>query len=848
MSKILKFYTSDGLDLQSSDYSRPDTAASGMKNVEYQGSIADPRIEKRKGSQTKGGGSGGFGLVRYNRRNPVTDTTTDELLEIGSDLYRVKSASLAVSYSGSASVVTMSLGYYDATNLACVIVKDGVTVVNRQLSIGYDTAPANKVLISELATSINAATGFTATASGTTSLSAAFLDVCYHDLKAGPKTLYAYESELISFGGQFNGVTSQPFYPSLVTCQDQTEFENPSYAALNNVLYIANGISGALVKYDGHRCYKAGLPAPLVSASEGSSGSLSNGVYLYKFRLSHHDNMGNEILGPLYDKSVTVSGGHRIEIDPYVGALSSYSFSSAVANGAQTSTTITVDSTHGLIAGDRVWMKDNSTYAERRVSSVTSSTVTFTQSVTVADNAVMSQNLRLQIWRTDVGGTTYKFIDEIPVAPYSDSSFTYNDTTVSGTDELTVPDYDFGPPPICRYVATYKNGLVVAGIPFTASNRTGNFQHDLDVDPSAVSFGDYENIEGFPDDGSFSVLVDSELGDKVTGIKEHGNSLIVFKEKTICRLTGDPTQLEMQRDWLSKDIGCLAHATIQEVRGKLLFLSQKGVYSLGEAQPPDQAVGLPISPVMNVSTLSTYSILKFKRSLAHVYVPEQLYVLYIPAEQGASSSTFSYTFPAQGDGTAPGATNVTRNYANSNARIMVLDIQRNKWLEWSDLNMAGGIATFNDALWFAERRYSSFDSAVKYRLSKRSNSGSKYDYEDHISAITWQYKTAWYAVGEPSKPKQFLRLRVNGIPTLSTDCTLTIKEEVNYLAGTTKAQTTLSMAPDSSLSYVAAQTRLADGKFRSARLIFENSAHITTPEIEGWEIEVDAPYVEELKK
>jgi hypothetical protein len=839
MSKIIPFFDHKGLDLVSSDQSRPENFASLIDNGVLEGGIEAPRIEKRKGSQVKGTNFGGFGLIEFTRLNPTTAEQEKELLAIEKDsLYRIKKATAAISYGGAGTTATVAIAYAEASSqLALTLTVDGAIVLTYTLGQGYEEATTKT--LADMKTAVEAITGWTCTLTGTTSLPAAFCDVTpATSAKSTSITFTVYEREAVT--AEVNTVYSD--LSGVVANQDQTDFEEISYTSLNNVLYIA---AGALIKYDGQRCFYAGLNAPTISVSQHSSGTLDAGTRTYKARAVRVDNVGNVIRGPFSaEVSVTNIANRDIQVEAY-GGVGTY----GTVNGAQSATTINVDSGHLFVTGDMCYLKNGSTYEARRITATTATTLTFDASVSVTDNQELTLYSYIEVWRTEDGGALFYLVENVPAVAsgnyYYDSM---EDATLNANESLTEPDYDFGRPPACRYVCTYRGGLVVSGVPFTTSNRLGQYDTINQVSPNDVWFGDYENVEGFPTDGSFTVSVESDLGDIITGMKEIGNSLVIFKNKSIKRLYGDPTQLDMQAEWLSKETGCLAHATIQEIQGRLFFLSNRGVETIIETQAPTLEVGYRVKPIVEIAGLSTYATPKFKRARAHVFVPKQYYILWLPCEGStAAADTYNVAFLSQGDGVSPGTVAVSRSYANANSRILVFDYFHQAWYEWSDLNMAGGIATYNDELWWVERRYSTYSSAVKYNLMKRINNNHATDYEDHNQPISFRWGTAWLAFGDRKVKKQPLRLAVASTQeTPSNDYTLTVKQEVNFVRDTTKAQMSLAVS-ESATHGVTAQTKLANGKFTASRFLFENAEHNTNVELEGWEVEVDLPYVGELK-
>lgn len=849
MSKILGFYKAKGLDLISSDFTRPDEFQTGLENVETEETAEGTLLLKRKGNQVKGEADGAFGTIDFVRLNPTTDAEEEELLVISRDLKRKKEASLTVTYGGAGAEALLSLKYNPTfSTMVLTLTVDGTVVLNTSLGVGFDEVLPTT--IADLSATIAAVSGFSTSTSGTTTISAAFLDVTpSYDLKSGSLTLKACEFERIPFSDEEESATSGPFYDSIVCNQDQDDFEPPSYVALNNVLYISNGYSGRLLKYDGLRCYNAGLPKIAFGVS-AASGSMTAGTYQYRARLVHVDNTGNRIYGPLSDAySITLGGSSGVSFDDCAIAGTGYNTVFAKVNGTQpVSANITVHAGHTLRAGDRVFVRSNSGTTETKVFSTTSTTVMLSTAVTVLDGAIIAP-IGVEVFRTPASGTTFQQIGIWPNDGDSLGTLITEGTAALTGYELTIPDYDFGPPPPCRYVATYRGNLVVAGIPFTITNRSGSFYYGGD-NPSNVWFGDAENVEGFPEDGSFTVLVDSDLGDKIKGIREVGASLIVGKEKSIARLVGDATDLSVEREWLSREIGLLSHASMKEiVRGRLVFLSTRGVMTVAETQAPEELAGYRIKPVVTANwKLPEDERLLFNRATCAVFSDRQLYILYVPAEGGVVTDTFVKTFPSPGDGIPPTTLTVSKFAANAHSRCLVLDYLGGRWMEWRDVNMAGGVAVHEGQLWFTEQKYSTYASAVKYRARRRLSNHDGSDYQDHVTPITERIKTSWHTLGKPALPKQYLRLKVSSIPNIpNNEPTLTVKQEANFLHDETIAQVSLSLVRDATLGYVEATTKLANGKFRSSRLILENSESAACPEIAGWELEVDAQYIEELK-
>jgi hypothetical protein len=80
-----QFVNHFGLDLRSSDITRPEQFASFIRNAQYK---KDGSIEKRKGFRAAADSCGGSGTFTYNRIDPVTGLPGDILLSADTELRR----------------------------------------------------------------------------------------------------------------------------------------------------------------------------------------------------------------------------------------------------------------------------------------------------------------------------------------------------------------------------------------------------------------------------------------------------------------------------------------------------------------------------------------------------------------------------------------------------------------------------------------------------------------------------------------------------------------------------------------------------------------------------------------
>jgi hypothetical protein len=121
---------------------------------------------------------------------------------------------------------------------------------------------------------------------------------------------------------------------------------------------------------------------------------------------------------------------------------------------------------------------------------------------------------------------------------------------------------DFGFfPTTCQYMASFKDTLFIATV------ADGNIKFSAPLFP-----------EVFPEDNILEIGDDS-LGE-CTGMRPTKNALVVFKQRGIYLVRGDPSN-GFTADTLTRDVGCIAPNSIRELPGiGLIFLAHDGVYVL----------------------------------------------------------------------------------------------------------------------------------------------------------------------------------------------------------------------------------------------------------------------------
>jgi hypothetical protein len=809
-----------GIDLKSTDIVRPEQFASDMKNAQY---TKEGAIEKRKGYKAHAANQGGFGLTTYNRISTTDGTASTEMLAIGQNVFRFKKTTMTVTYIGASASATISIFFDTATDqYRCQVVEGTTTLVDEALGLGYDTG--SPYTVASLVSVIDALANFTCTATGDTSTPAAFLKILRDwDLSSSGSAA----AIVAGYWEQINSTTTNPLAGSN-TNRNMTGWENVATTQINNCVYFANGYDNVL-KYDGQTLYRAGLPnVDSVSAALGGAGAITGSNYLYQVRYTQFDAAGNLIEGNLFPTTNLLSPAAQ-SIDVTVANIQAgtgFNTNCAVVNGAQVGVnTITVDAFHTMKVGDTAYFLDgaSSAYVTRTVTAIGGTTITVSGAVVnVADNAVISNNLRIGIYRSKTSGSTptiWYLSAEIP-----NNSFTatqvYNDNLADASlgIQLIEPVTDRSPPPKGKYISVFRNQTIIGG----------NITY-----PNTVFYSDIDGPEYFPD-GINSFDVDSPIGDQITGLAPTNEAFAIFKDKSIQIMSGDLANSNFRVDQLTSDLGCIAHASIQEVRGQLMFLSDRGVYSMVGGQLP-QPVGQKIEPVFDINaSLSTTQLLKLKRAIGFNDRDNERYILYLPAESTTSSNV----------------------HPNSNSVLYVYDYHREAWLKWTNINMAGGMTLYENALHFSERRYSAFAGAVVSYLYRVHNLNDAYDYQDDSAYIDFEYSSTWEALNEPSVLKRFLRIRIFSLEELvNNDLFLDVRTEINYIKDATHAQFDFQFTgggygvasyddttPYGDPAEAVGKHRLGQGRVRSMRVRFLNQREQENVNITGWELEIATPF------
>lgn len=354
---------------------------------------------------------------------------------------------------------------------------------------------------------------------------------------------------------------------------------------------------------------------------------------------------------------------------------------------------------------------------------------------TLGVNAPISNNLRINIYRTEQGATFGVDNEAYLVASIPNNSLaatqTYLDQLLDAElgrefelDNENLPN----PPPISKYVRTFGNQMFYAGGERGKAENSDRVFFSLGNEPEAVNLS--RNFYNFP-----------SLDDDVTGIGVSGSTFIVTKQQSIWAISGNIAsgQVEIIQVAPGTNIGCIAHASIASVGTLMYFLHTTGVYALSENQLyPTDAFGNPVPislAIENIFRETNYvpqNRYVFKRATAINYTKDLQYLLFIPCEDSQS----------------------TIRTANSNSVILCYDYQNKNWFSWTNMNAAGGFVSVKDDLYFQERRFSTVDGNTA-NLYKQHRFYRLVDHADHAGAQFCEWLSSWEDLGQPEVRKKF---------------------------------------------------------------------------------------------
>jgi hypothetical protein len=237
------------------------------------------------------------------------------------------------------------------------------------------------------------------------------------------------------------------------------------------------------------------------------------------------------------------------------------SYGTVLVNGAgQTGSSLVVD---GLTSAPRV----GDTFSINGVQKV----------YTVLANAVVVS-----------GGTTLSISPALASSPADNASITFLSANYTSGSKLRTVKYRIG---------TVEKILGVDGLnyPFIWNGTTFSILNDAPSDVLGSQFAAFHKNQMFfvkgdvltftapYTDNDFTAANGAgviSVGNAITGVIVFRESLIIFTERTISQLTGN-TIADFTLQTITRNVGCVASDTIQEISGDVIFLGPEGLRLLG---------------------------------------------------------------------------------------------------------------------------------------------------------------------------------------------------------------------------------------------------------------------------
>ena len=124
--------------------------------------------------------------------------------------------------------------------------------------------------------------------------------------------------------------------------------------------------------------------------------------------------------------------------------------------------------------------------------------------------------------------------------------------------------------PIAKYAIVHKDKVVLGNV---------------DAFPSRIMWsGGGTNIDKFNwRYGGGYVDIDKDSGDRITGLIEYQDTIVVFKERSVWQVTLSVSSglVIPTVKMIIRGLGCVSHRTIKYVENDVFFLSRRGVFTLG---------------------------------------------------------------------------------------------------------------------------------------------------------------------------------------------------------------------------------------------------------------------------
>lgn len=207
-------------------------------------------------------------------------------------------------------------------------------------------------------------------------------------------------------------------------------------------------------------------------------------------------------------------------------------------------------------------------------------------------------------------------------------------TFTTGTDGFQFNDYT-GIAPAARSFSAMGVDFFTSYTPkYIEVNQNIFFGAGYSAAPSTVWFSEIGEPEIYLPESSFEVRTDD--GDRILALKQYQNQVIVFKETSFHKITGDSADT-FQLIQLSGEFGCMSNRAVIEAKNDLYFLDRRGIVKFNGASW--ELISVPVEGVFRRMNLSAA---REKASAVHHLYRNQIW-FGIPVD-GSTSNNLTVVF------------------------------------------------------------------------------------------------------------------------------------------------------------------------------------------------------------
>ena len=207
------------------------------------------------------------------------------------------------------------------------------------------------------------------------------------------------------------------------------------------------------------------------------------------------------------------------------------------------------------------------------------------------------------------------------VIPRSDGVRVMSSDIINGTTKYVLSVNGVDNPDIISIIGTERSnftyryreiteGILLEGAKYCVMAKSQFIIAGMPTDPTSIYYSSHASTDLIsPEDDDKEIPQENyngatagfiSVGDKVTGVAIHRETVYVFCENSIFKLTGLDTG-EAQVVPVTRDIGCVDGFTVQEVGGDLLFLAPDGIRTIAKTERLDDLELGVISRKVSVS-------------------------------------------------------------------------------------------------------------------------------------------------------------------------------------------------------------------------------------------------------